>query len=294
MTSQAAAPKLEKIVSNNETFTIGSYVGFEILIRDKDNYINATKLVQLINEQENTRKLLKNITSTHLYRQYKQYINEKRAGLETIQPPQLEYQLINEYINEVRGTYIHKKLINIICMKTSIKYLDIVTEIMDKINERVIAEHNADPNTPIGTHVDNVTSEFMNYQQEKIDELREENIELKTDVKSLIPRAVPKGKQRSFCLIVEEVHQYDDQIKIQIKRKMKKTISKGLMEYYKNDTLLFIDNLPIATTINEVIKEQLSTRVGMKIKATKYTFPYDQLDDIIERIKEIVIEVQDV
>ncbi|KAA6360739.1 MAG: hypothetical protein EZS28_043733, partial [Streblomastix strix] len=28
---------------------------------------------------------------------------------------------------------------------------------------------------------------------------------------------------------------------------MKKTISKGLMEYYKDDTLLSIDNLPIAT-----------------------------------------------
>ncbi|KAA6370653.1 MAG: hypothetical protein EZS28_033820 [Streblomastix strix] len=131
---------------------------------------------------------------------------------------------------------------------------------MDKINERVFAEHKADPNTPIGTHVDNVSSEFMNYQQEKIDQLREEknelrlengelreqNNELNTDVKSLIPRAVPK------------------------------------------------DNLPIATTINEVIKEEFTRREGMKIKGTKYTFPYDQLDDIIERIKEIVIDVQDV
>ncbi|KAA6358310.1 MAG: hypothetical protein EZS28_046163 [Streblomastix strix] len=172
---------------------------------------------------------------------------------------------------------------------------------MDKINERVIAERNADPNIPIGTHVDNVTSEFMNYQQGKIvqlrdlnSELREQNSELNVDVKSLIPRAVPKGKQRSFCLIVEEVNQYDDLIKIQIRRKMKKTISRGLFEYHKHDTLLFIDNLPIATTINEVIKEQLSKRDGMKIKGMKYTFPEDQLDDIIERIKDIVIEVQDV
>jgi hypothetical protein len=57
MTSQTATtPKIEKIVSNNEQFTIGSYNGFEILIRDKDGYVNATKLVQLINDRDNKRK----------------------------------------------------------------------------------------------------------------------------------------------------------------------------------------------------------------------------------------------
>jgi hypothetical protein len=34
----------------------------------------------------------------------------------------------------------------------------------------------------------------------------------------------------------------------------KNHINKRLMEYYKNDTLLFIDNLPIAMSVNEVIK----------------------------------------
>jgi hypothetical protein len=47
------------------------------------------------------------------------------------------------------------------------------------------------------------------------------------------------------------------------------------MDYYKNETLLFIDNLPIAMSVNEVIKEALLNREGMKIKATKYTFPAD-------------------
>ncbi|KAA6392035.1 MAG: hypothetical protein EZS28_012437 [Streblomastix strix] len=125
-------------------------------------------------------------------------------------------------------------------------------------------------------------------------ELREQNNELNTDVRHLQNRAIPKGKQRSFCLIVEEVYQYGDQIKIQIRRKLKKTISSGLTEYYKHDTLLFIDNLPIVTTINEAIEEEFTRRDVLKIKGMKYTFPYDQLDEIIERIKQIVIEVQDV
>jgi hypothetical protein len=71
-----------------------------------------------------------------MYKSYKQFLQEQSVGPKTAQPPH-EYQLVNEYINEVRGTYIHKDLINIICMKTSIKYLYIVNQIMDSINERI-------------------------------------------------------------------------------------------------------------------------------------------------------------
>jgi hypothetical protein len=57
MTAQVTTSKLN---SNNEIFTTGSYNGFSILIRDKDGYINATKLVQQINQKENKRRQLKN------------------------------------------------------------------------------------------------------------------------------------------------------------------------------------------------------------------------------------------
>ncbi|KAA6367597.1 MAG: hypothetical protein EZS28_036875 [Streblomastix strix] len=72
------------------------------------------------------------------------------------------------------------------------------------------------------------------------------------------------------------------------------TLSNRITELNNEKQSLIPRAVPKATTINEVIKEYLSNRQGMKIKATKYTFPYDQLDDIIERIKQIVIEVQDV
>ncbi|KAA6375705.1 MAG: hypothetical protein EZS28_028767 [Streblomastix strix] len=119
-------------------------------------------------------------------------------------------------------------------MKASMNYLHDVNNIMDKINETTIAKYETDKTQAIG-------DQFHNVMNAVTDTLSNRIIELNSDVKSLISRAVPK-----------------------------------------------------ATTINELIKEQLSNRVGMKIKATKDTFPYVQLDDIIERIKQIVIEVQDV
>ncbi|KAA6389656.1 MAG: hypothetical protein EZS28_014815, partial [Streblomastix strix] len=162
---------------------------------------------------------------------------------------------IDTYASEYRGYWIHPKLFNYIAKWVSPKYATIVGEIMDKINERIVAEHNADPNTTISPHVHNVTNEFMNYKQEKIEQFKQMNIELRQDRQYFQTRAIPKVKKGSFCLIVEEVHQYGDQIKIQIRRQMKNTIQRGSLEYYKHDTVLSNDNIPIATIINEVIKE---------------------------------------
>ena len=40
----------DKITSNGETFTRADYNGVSILIRDKDGYINVTKITRLIFE----------------------------------------------------------------------------------------------------------------------------------------------------------------------------------------------------------------------------------------------------
>ncbi|GMO20328.1 MAG: hypothetical protein Ta2E_11540 [Mycoplasmoidaceae bacterium] len=45
----------------NETFTVGSYNGFSILIRDKDGYVNAPTLINDIKDKESITKELKNI-----------------------------------------------------------------------------------------------------------------------------------------------------------------------------------------------------------------------------------------
>ncbi|KAA6391089.1 MAG: hypothetical protein EZS28_013385 [Streblomastix strix] len=225
MTSET--PTTRQIGSNNENFTISSYNGFEIMIRDSDGFINSTKLVQQINEREQTRKYLTNITCSPVFVEYKQYLEQ--SGLFNLMG-HLCYLLPTAFMNDVRGTYVHKQLLNIICIKSSVKYLHHVATIMDKINEITIAEHEADK-------IQTVTNQFHNVINVVTDTLSNRITELNYGKQSLIPRTVPK-----------------------------------------------------ATTINEVIKEQLSNRQGMKIKATKYTFPFDQLDDIIERIKQIVIE----
>ncbi|KAA6397773.1 MAG: hypothetical protein EZS28_006699 [Streblomastix strix] len=94
MEEQTAAT--QQITSNNETFTLGTYMMFEIIIREKDGYVNATKLVAIINEREDTNKHFKTITQSTMYREYKQYLNNKVAGTFSSQQI-LDYQLINNY-----------------------------------------------------------------------------------------------------------------------------------------------------------------------------------------------------
>ncbi|KAA6377684.1 MAG: hypothetical protein EZS28_026791 [Streblomastix strix] len=244
------------IVSNNETFTISQYNGFEIIVREKDGFINATKLVQIINESEHTNKQIKKI--------------------------------VQSIINHVRGTYEHKELLNIVCMKACVNYLHQVTKIMDKINETVIAEHDADKTQAIADQFHIVINTVTDTLSDRITDLNQQ-------VRQLAPRAVPNGKGRTYILIVEKINEdeqleeyQEDHITIRIRRINRKDLRPAKIERYRRESLLFVDNLPIAMTINEKIKETLSSRQDVKIWSTHYTFLEDQLDFIIDIIQATI------
>ncbi|KAA6370361.1 MAG: hypothetical protein EZS28_034111 [Streblomastix strix] len=283
MTSET--PSTRQIGSNNENFTIGSYNGFEIMIRDSDGFVNATKLVQYINEREQTRKQLTNITRSPVFVEYKQYLEQ--SGLFNLKGP-LCYLLPTAFMNDVRGTYVHKQLLNIICIKSSVKYLHHVTTIMDKINETTIAEHETDKTQAIADQFHYVINTLTDTLSDRITDLNQQ-------VRQLAPRAVPNGKERTYILIVEEVNedeqledQQEDHITIRIRRINRKDLRPAKIERYRRESLLFVDNLPIAMTINEKIKETLQSRQDVKIWSTHYTFPEDQLDFIIDIIQATI------
>lgn len=120
----------QKIKSNNETFTLSTYNGFKIIIRDSDGYINASDVVKQINKKE---KLTKQIKTLFKSVQYQDFEN----SLKTILPgKKLKYNLLNDFSKHLRGSYIHPKLINFVCMWCSPTYTLLVSEIMDSINEQ--------------------------------------------------------------------------------------------------------------------------------------------------------------
>ena len=126
----------QKILCNNETFTLSSYNGFKIIIRDSDGYINASNVVKQINDAEKTKKQIKTLFKSV---QYQDFENK----LKTILPnKELKYNLINNVYNEFKGSYVHPKIINFVCFWCSPTYAFLVGEIMDSINEQNITVMN--------------------------------------------------------------------------------------------------------------------------------------------------------
>lgn len=120
----------QKILCNNETFTLSTYNGFKIIIRDLDGYINASNVVKQINKQEKLTKQIKTLFKSVQYQDFEK-------TLKTILPnKELNYNLKKEVKNNLRGSYVHPKIINFVCFWCSPSYALLVGEIMDSINEQ--------------------------------------------------------------------------------------------------------------------------------------------------------------
>jgi hypothetical protein len=102
-----------QFTSNNETFSISTYNGFSILIRDKDGFVNATKLVNDINEKESITKRLDNITRSP------EFIALEKEILAENVSPQFEVLTLHYILDislniNVKGAYVHRESLTII------------------------------------------------------------------------------------------------------------------------------------------------------------------------------------
>lgn len=127
MASTANNVEQLQIHSNNETFTRGSYNGISVLIRDKDKYINATAMCNQFNKK--FRKIFENISWQHYLKEFEE--EYQTAGI----PADYKYELKKGFSFEIRGTYIHPKLINYVAIWASPRYAVKVGKIMDAIND---------------------------------------------------------------------------------------------------------------------------------------------------------------
>ena len=119
----------QKILYKNETFTLSTYNGFKIIIRDSDGFINASYVVKQINKKEKSAKQIKTMFKSVQYQDFEN-------NLKTILPgKELKYNL-NEVPIQLRGSYVHPKIINFVCFWCSPSYALLVGEIMDSINEQ--------------------------------------------------------------------------------------------------------------------------------------------------------------
>ena len=175
----------QKILCNNETFTLSAYNGFKIIIRDSDGYINASNIVKQINEQEKTKKEIKTLFKSVQYRDFEN-------ALKTILPgKELKYNLLNVK-NNLRGSYVHPKIINFVCFWCSPKYASLDGKIMDSINEQNTTEMNKliqnlqDENNKLKSQViQDIGDNLENSKYIFIDQVDEDTFKIVYDKKQL-------------------------------------------------------------------------------------------------------------
>jgi hypothetical protein len=126
-----------KITENNETFTIGSYNGLSVLIRDRDGCVNAGKLCR------DESKDLNDFTKHDKFNSIVQYWMKNEAPEGDRQLSAIKYKLDKGY-NECKGTYIIKDLIHFIAEWVSIEYAFKVKHIMDAINDNNMEKLNTE------------------------------------------------------------------------------------------------------------------------------------------------------
>ena len=119
----------QKILYKNETFTLSTYNGFKISIRNLDGFINASNVVKQINDKEKSKKQIKTLFKSVQYQDFENYLKT------IIQNENLKYNL-NEVPKQLRGSYVHPKIINFVCFWCSPKYASLDSKIMDSINEQ--------------------------------------------------------------------------------------------------------------------------------------------------------------
>ena len=153
-----------EIISNGEKFIRTDYNGISVII-DSKGYYNASKICS-DNKTQYT-----NISRNKYWTDYL----SKISRLLRIEDTQLVIEKL-EFSNDVKGVYIHPKLVNWLCEHVNIDYAILVSEIMDLMNERI--------------HINNSNLE------NEIDKLKKENEKLEK-------LAVPEGTNTKLLRILK-------------------------------------------------------------------------------------------
>ena len=111
--------------SSGETFSRGTYNGISVLIRDKDGFINASKL-------GNNSRRARDFIKKDRFKLICEYWMKHRSDGST--QPQYTLSSIN---NEFKGMYIHPDLVHFVAEWVDIEYAFIVADIMNSINNKV-------------------------------------------------------------------------------------------------------------------------------------------------------------
>ena len=116
----------QEIISNGETFKLTTYNGISVMI-DLNGFYNASKICS------DNQKRFNDISGS---KYWNEYLDEISSVLKIPQTDLIVEKL--DFSNDVKGIYIHPKLVNWLCMHINYEYAILVGEIMDLYNQKIL------------------------------------------------------------------------------------------------------------------------------------------------------------
>ncbi|KAA6399283.1 MAG: hypothetical protein EZS28_005191 [Streblomastix strix] len=153
---------------------------------------------------------------------------------------------------------------------------------MDAINERITATN--DETTSIQEHAEDTINMVIEEQNVAIEDYQKE-------IQQLKHRAVPIDKETSYILAIELEEIWQDKITYQVRRLNKRHLHKKQIILLRMAALYF-DNLPIAMTTNEKLKEGLKKEfTDIDFFSNKITVPEADNQRLLDSISRIIDEL---
>ncbi|KAA6355076.1 MAG: hypothetical protein EZS28_049397, partial [Streblomastix strix] len=188
-------------------FKTTTYNGITIVVRSTDEWINASKMVMTLTKNDESRliDLFKSVNWIKYYNYFKQQQQKLTPEISRV----TFYEENNTYPKNLRGYYVHPKLVNYIAIWASPQYASDVGEIMDSINKNSLAQH--------------IT--FEKNARRTIDGLNEEVMEqiaiadnLADDIEQLVPRTVFDQQKQAYILILNVIDTVDNNTTFEMRR----------------------------------------------------------------------------
>ncbi|KAA6368006.1 MAG: hypothetical protein EZS28_036467 [Streblomastix strix] len=259
-------------------FKTTTYNGITIVVRSTDEWVNASKMVMTLTKNNQSRlvDLFKSVNWTEYYNYFKQMMQSSSNEI-----PFVEFYEQNlTYPHDLRGYYVHPKLVNYIAIWASPKYSFIVSEIMDTINKNSLAQH--------------IT--FERNARRTIDRLNEEVMEqmaiadnLAGDIEQLVPRTVFDQQKQAYILILNVIDTVDNNTTFEMRRLCKNNMKIGLLNQLKLHSVRFFDNLPVAvTSYHEIQQALIANFEQVTFRYNKFTL--NNQEGLIEDVINVIID----
>ena len=262
-----------KIASNGEEFTRSDYNGVSIIIRDKDGFINATKIANDNGKRDGLKKYFKSDKWNEICENFDpgpNFSGSKNRPFYTINS-------IGKC--ETYGTYVHPKLIHFVAEWCNISYAFKVARIMDNIDE-LKSLKNRTGNENLEIVIDNQKREIeflkgsnrekdnkIDELNRKVDELLKENkkqtkklnhlIDTNDDLKDKLignnGRLTGEEVRDSKVLMIYLTKDDDNEFYIKIIRSQPSSLRGLSKEIYNSKRYLFVSYLPEAINQNKSV-----------------------------------------